>query len=107
MSGKKSGKNRIASDQNMMRLLKIFLAFVLINSIYCSALKRNEFISIFNGVSLDGWQGDTTYWRVENGSLVGEITPQTLLQRNSFITWTKGITSDFELKLDCRISNSG
>src|SRR6478735_5224557 len=92
----------------MRRLPNIFIAFALINAINCSnALKQDDFIPIFNGKSLDGWDGDTTYWRVENGSLVGEITPQTLLQRNSFITWTKGITSDFELKLECRISNSG
>jgi len=68
----------------MIRLTKIFLAFTLINAINCSnALKQDEFITIFNGVTLDGWEGDSTYWRVENGNLVGEITPQTLLTRNN------------------------
>src|SRR6266496_4192689 len=30
---------------------------------------------IFDGKSLKGWEGDTNYWRVENGGLVGEVTP--------------------------------
>ncbi len=31
------------------------------------------FQPIFDGKTLSGWEGDPTYWRVENGSLVGEI----------------------------------
>jgi hypothetical protein len=45
------------------------------------------FVSIFNGKTLDGWEGDPKYWRVENGYLVGEVTPETLLKRNTFIIW--------------------
>src|SRR5437867_5603610 len=33
------------------------------------------FRSIFDGKVLAGWEGNPTYWRVENGTLVGEITP--------------------------------
>jgi hypothetical protein len=43
------------------------------------------FVSIFDGKSLKGWEGDPVYWRVENGSLVGEITPETVVNRNTFI----------------------
>ena len=35
------------------------------------------FKPIFDGKSLAGWEGDPKYWRVENGCLVGEITPET------------------------------
>lgn len=42
------------------------------------------FESIFDGKTLDGWEGDSKYWRVENGCLVGEVTPETLLKQNSF-----------------------
>jgi hypothetical protein len=55
------------------------------------------FKPIFDGKSLDGWEGDSTYWRVENGCLVGEVTPETLLKQNSFIIWRGGTTGDFEL----------
>lgn len=62
---------------------------------------------IFNGRSLEGWEGDPTYWRVEDGSLVGEVTPQTLLRQNSFIIWRGGTVADFELKVEYRVSARG
>nr|WKN35773.1 DUF1080 domain-containing protein [Tunicatimonas sp. TK19036] len=65
------------------------------------------FVSIFNGETLDGWEGDTAYWRVENGSLVGQITPDKLLDNNSFIIWQEGKPKDFELKTEFRITQSG
>jgi hypothetical protein len=45
---------------------------------------------IFDGKTLNGWEGDPKYWRVENGALVGEVTPETLLKTNSFIIWRGG-----------------
>ncbi|MBI1353076.1 MAG: DUF1080 domain-containing protein [Acidobacteria bacterium] len=65
------------------------------------------FRPIFDGKTLDGWKGDPTYWRVENGSLVGEITPQTVVKSNTFIIWQDGRPRDFELKLDYRITPDG
>ncbi|MBK5195031.1 MAG: DUF1080 domain-containing protein [Proteiniphilum sp.] len=65
------------------------------------------FIPIFDGETLHDWEGDSTYWRVENGSLVGEITPSTILDRNTFIIWRGGTPGDFELKLAFRISENG
>jgi hypothetical protein len=65
------------------------------------------FAAIFNGKTLDGWEGDPTYWRVENGSLVGEITPTTVVKSNTFIVWRGGRPRDFELKLDYRITPEG
>jgi hypothetical protein len=65
------------------------------------------FQPIFDGKSLSGWEGDPTYWRVEGGSLVGEITPATVIKSNTFIIWRGGRPRDFELKLDYRISPDG
>ena len=74
----------------------------------CQNKKTDDgFVSIFNGKSLDGWKGDSTYWRVENGILIGEITPETVLSRNSFIVWQDGAPENFELKLEYRISEDG
>lgn len=77
----------------------------------CSAQKSpgssKGFTKIFDGKSLKGWVGDSTYWHVENGNLVGEITPSTLLKRNQFIIWQGGATADFELTLDCKITSGG
>lgn len=65
------------------------------------------FRAIFDGTSLNDWYGDPTYWRVENESLIGTVTPETLLKSNSFLIWQGGQPGDFELKLEYRISQSG
>ena len=68
------------------------------------------FVPIFDGKSLSGWEGDTTFWRAEAGAIVGESTPNRPLTRNSFLIWRGGTTRDFELKLEYRLSpnaNSG
>jgi len=65
------------------------------------------FRSIFDGRSLAGWEGNPTYWRAENGALVGAITPATVIKSNTFIVWRGGRPGDFELKLDYRISADG
>ncbi|MBX9891336.1 MAG: DUF1080 domain-containing protein [Chitinophagaceae bacterium] len=64
-------------------------------------------MSIFNGRNLDGWDGDTAYWRVEDSALTGEVKPGNLLQHNSFIIWRGGMPADFELKGQFRISAEG
>ena len=65
------------------------------------------FESIFDGKTLTGWEGDPKYWRVEDGCLVGEVTPETILKQNTFIIWRGGTTRDFELKVEYRISSRG
>ena len=87
-----------------------YLAFFLLQS--CVGIKtvlktNNSFVPIFDGKSLDNWKGDSRYWRVENGCLVGTITPETILKSNSFIIWQGGEPEDFELKLEVKISESG
>jgi hypothetical protein len=65
------------------------------------------FQPIFDGKTLAGWEGDPKYWRVENGCIVGEITPATLLKQNTFLIWRGGAPKDFELKVEYRISAQG
>ena len=69
------------------------------------------FVSVFDGKSLLGWEGDPRYWRAEQGSLGGEIAPGNEIRENTFIVWRggaeKGLVRDFELKLEYRISARG
>jgi Domain of Unknown Function (DUF1080) len=67
------------------------------------------FTSIFDGATLNGWDGDTRFWRVENGVITGESTPANPVKENSFLIWRGGRLRDFELKVEFRIngSNSG
>ena len=67
------------------------------------------FTQIFDGKSLTGWDGDPTFWRAENGAIVGESTPEKRVAENSFLIWRGGTVRDFELKIEFRINgtNSG
>jgi hypothetical protein len=65
------------------------------------------FEPIFDGRTLTGWEGDPKYWRVADGVMVGEITPETIVKSNTFILWRGGAPADFELKVDYRITSGG
>lgn len=65
------------------------------------------FKPIFDGKTLHGWDGDTTYWRVQNGTVVGETVEGKLPQANSMLIWRGGQPGDFELKFEYRISSVG
>ena len=65
------------------------------------------FVSIFNGENFEGWDYDPRYWRVEDGVMVGEVTPDLILKRNSFMIWRGGTPADFELKVEYRVSRRG
>src|SRR4029450_70227 len=67
------------------------------------------FPQIFDGKTLTGWDGDPLFWRVENGSIVGESTPQNRGAQNTVLIWRGEPLRDFELKIDFRIggTNSG
>lgn len=69
------------------------------------------FAPLFDGKTLNGWEGDPAYWRAENGALVGEIVAGKEIRENTFIIYKggadKGMMKDFELKLDYKITDRG
>jgi len=67
------------------------------------------FKAIFDGRTLNGWDGDPKLWRVEGGKIVGETTAETMPKQNSFLIWRGGTPADFELKAQYRLGavNSG
>lgn len=89
----------------------LYLSLLLLACLACAVQSNTQsekgFETIFNGKDLTGWDGDPTYWSVQNGNLVGEITPSTLLKSNSFIIWNGGEPGDFELKGEFKISEKG
>jgi len=74
-----------------------------------AALLAQDFVPIFDGRTLNGWDGDPKLWRVEKGAIVGETTPSTIPKQNSFLIWRGAHPADFELKLEYRLTggNSG
>ena len=63
------------------------------------------FKSLFDGQTLKGWNGDQEFWRVENGAIVGETTPEKKVKKNNFLVWNHEI-DDFVLKLKFRVSGT-
>src|SRR5262245_32369667 len=58
---------------------------------------------VFDGTSLQGWTGNTAYWRVENGAITAEIPAGKTLDHNEFLFWD-GTVADFDLSLEFRVS---
>ena len=72
-----------------------------------AATTGDGFVSMFDGKTLNGWKGDTVYWRAENGEIIGEETPDKQLKNNSFLLWTGGEPADFEFKAEFKINSEG
>ncbi|MGH9385257.1 MAG: 3-keto-disaccharide hydrolase [Vicinamibacterales bacterium] len=70
---------------------------------------RAGFQPIFDGKSLTGWDGDPALWKVVDGAIVGQSTPENAVKENTFIIWRGGEPKDFELKVQFRMNstNSG
>lgn len=66
------------------------------------------FVALFDGHSLDGWEGDRAIWSVEDGAITGQTRADTGLKENNFLRW-KDQVEDFELRLKFRLEggNSG
>lgn len=98
-------------------LAGLVLTFLLISFIGCqqpagqSNTEENahDFVSIFDGKTLDGWSGDTSFWHVKDGVIIGEETAETAptLKANTFLIWQGGKPGDFELTAEYKISDEG
>lgn len=64
------------------------------------------YVSLFDGVSLKGWDGNPKFWRVENGAIVGESTPANP-SGNSYIAYRNLEAKDFTLKFEIKIEGDG
>ena len=58
--------------------------------------------SLFDGSSLEGWDGDPRLWSVRDGVIHGETTEENATKGNTFLIWQGGDLGDFELRLSFR-----
>jgi 3-keto-disaccharide hydrolase len=56
---------------------------------------------IFDGKTLEGWDGNPAVWKVENGTITAESTAERRVG-STYIIWRGGEPSDFELKLEIK-----
>ncbi|HEV7402528.1 MAG TPA: PVC-type heme-binding CxxCH protein [Chthoniobacteraceae bacterium] len=59
--------------------------------------------SLFDGKTLTDWSGNLEYWRVQDGTITGQIPEGQSLKRNEWIWW-KGAVGDFDLSVEFRIT---
>jgi hypothetical protein len=86
-------------------LLCLFIASLLSCAAFgepAKETKENEegFRPIFDGKTLDKWDGNRKLWRVEDGMIVGETTADNPTKGNTFLIWRGGAPGDFELKAE-------
>jgi len=67
------------------------------------------FEPIFDGKTLNGWDGDPKFWRVEDGAIVGQTLVDRQPKQITFLIWRGGSPANFELKVKYKLTgfNSG
>jgi hypothetical protein len=63
--------------------------------------KEAGFVSLFDGKTLAGWDGDPKFWSVRDGAITGETTRENAAKHNTFI-FMKEEVGDFEFHVKCR-----
>lgn len=64
-----------------------------------------EFVSLFDGESFEGWEGNLEWFRIEDGAIVaGKLTEK--IPRNEFLCTTREY-EDFELRLQFKVLGKG
>jgi hypothetical protein len=67
--------------------------------------ERAKSTSLFDGKTLQGWDGLPGLWSIEDGAITGTTTKTAPLKQNTFLVWTNGTVANFELRLRYRIFN--
>ena len=74
-----------------------------------TSLSAQKTINLFNGKDLSGWIGKDQFWKVENGTIIGETTADSPTSANTFLIWKGGEVKDFEFSCQVKFqgNNSG
>ena len=68
------------------------------------------YISVFDGKTLSGWDGQPGLWRVEDGAIVGETAKEMFAPwafPNTFLIYRGTTAKDFDLKLEIKLEKGG
>jgi putative membrane-bound dehydrogenase-like protein len=67
------------------------------------------FVSLFDGKSLKGWDGNPEFWSVRDGVITGQTTAEKPTRGNTFLVYRPEQFDNFELQAEFRIvgGNSG
>jgi hypothetical protein len=93
-----------------MRSLATAAAVLVCVAASLAARAEEGFKPLFDGKSLDGWDGNPKLWSVKDGAIVGETTKENPTKGNTFLVCKGGSFEDFELRFAFRLTggnNSG
>ncbi|MSU68312.1 MAG: DUF1080 domain-containing protein [Opitutaceae bacterium] len=79
--------------------LRLTLLLVLLTA---PALRAAPATSLFDGRTLAGWEGDLTWWRVQDGALTGGSTTEKI-PKNFFLATTRSF-QNFDLRLKLKLT---
>ncbi len=87
-----------------------FQRLCLFLGVLCTAtvsVNANDWEMIFDGKSLNNWDGDPNVWSVQDGAITGKTSDDEAkkLKKNTFIIWRGGEVDNFELELEYKIVN--
>ena len=68
--------------------------------------EHDGYTSLFDGVSLKGWDGNMKFWRVEEGAIIGESTKENP-SGNSYLVYRGMTAKDFTLKFEIKVLGEG
>lgn len=70
---------------------------------------EDGFVPIFDGKTLDGWDGNPAFWSVEDGAITGQTTAENPTKGNTFLIYRGSEVGNFELKFEYKLigGNSG
>ena len=89
-----------------MQLKRIFLFLAAVCAV-AAPMRADDWESIFDGKTLEGWDGDPAVWSVQDGAITGKTSNDEALKlkRNTFIIWRAADVDNFELELEYKIVN--
>ena len=90
--------------------MKKLITILFVTALSFQAIAEEKgFEKIFDGKTLEGWDGNPKFWSVKDGTITGQTTKDNPTQGNTFIIWKAGTTKNFILELEYKITagNSG
>jgi hypothetical protein len=89
----------------IVKILLISLAFFLLGCSGEQKINSDPAVSLFDGKSLTGWEGDSNWFRIEDGCIVaGSLEKE--IPHNMFLCTTKEY-GNFELKVEAKLVGPG
>jgi hypothetical protein len=89
---------------------KTFLAIALTAALltqtrdsFAADSSEKGFKKIFNGKDLAGWDGAPDLWCVKDGAITGQTTKENPAKENTFLIWTNGTVTDFEMRCQFKL----